>query len=243
MSDRLEVELKGNVATLTLNRPERRNALDHSLCDELAHAVTDHAGRARVLVLAGAGPHFCAGADLSGVEDDEFVSALQRALTALVSVPVVTMAAVHGAALGAGTQLAVACDLRVAEATARFGIPAARLGLMVDHWTVQRLAQLAGHGPARAMLLAAEEIDGATAHGLGLAQRLGTLADAQAWAEQISRLAPLTVAGHKLALNRLEPTLDDPEVSTAFRRAWASEDLAEGMAARREGRSPRFGGA
>ena len=77
------------------------------------------------------------------------------------AVPVI--AAVEGAALGAGTQLAVACDLRVATPDARFGIPAAKLGLMVDHWTVQRLALLAGHGPARAMLLAAEVLDGAAA--------------------------------------------------------------------------------
>ena len=137
----------------------------------------------------------------------------------------------------------MACDLRVATADARFGIPAAKLGLMVDHWTVQRLALLAGHGPARSMLLAAEEVDGASAHRLGLVQRIGGLDDALAWAGQVSALAPLTIAGHKLALNRLEAGLPvDPGVAGAFRRAWASADLAEGMAAFRERRSPEFQG-
>src|SRR5437763_971426 len=77
---------------------------------------------ARVVVLTGAGGHFCAGADLTGVEDDTFASALRTFLDTLVNLPVPVVAAVSGAALGAGTQLAVACDLRVATAEARFGI-------------------------------------------------------------------------------------------------------------------------
>src|SRR5206468_6898481 len=131
---------------------------------------------------------------------------------------------------------------RVAAATARFGIPAAKLGLMVDHWTVQRLALLAGHGPARAMLLAADELSGADAVRLGLAQRAGGLAEALAWAADIAALAPLTVAGHKLALTALEPARGEPEVDEAIRRAWSSEDRAEGQAAFRERRPPRFRG-
>ncbi len=159
---------------------------------------------ARVVVLTGAGGHFCAGADLSGVEGDDFRAALRMLLDRLTTVPVPVIAAVEGAALGAGTQLAVACDLRVATADARFGIPAAKLGLMVDHWTVQRLAAFAGHGPARAMLLGAEEYSGERSHALGLVQRLGDLDAALAWADELATLAPLSIAGHKLALNRLE---------------------------------------
>src|SRR3546814_5241945 len=84
------------------------------------------------------------------------------------------------------------------------GIPAAKLGLMVDHWTIERLALLAGAGPARAMLVAAETYGGEDAERLGLVQRMGDLDDALGWADEISALAPLTIAGHKLALNRLE---------------------------------------
>jgi enoyl-CoA hydratase len=236
--------LSDAVATVTIARPERRNALDIATC-ELLTAQLDQAagGGARVVVLAGDGPHFCAGADLTAVHDAAFGSALRGLLDTIGRLPVPVLAAVHGAALGAGTQLAVACDLRVVAPTARFGIPAARLGLMVDHWTVQRLALLAGHGPARAMLLAAEEVDAESALRLGLAQRAGDLEAAQAWAAEIARLAPLTMAGHKLALNHLEGSLVDDDVAEAHRRAWASQDLEEGMAAFRERRPPNFGGS
>lgn len=243
--------MTGSVVTLWLRRPERRNALDIESCrkltSDLGAAVR---GGARVVVLTGEGPHFCAGADLGTVHDAEFASALREVLTTIVDVPVPVIAAVHGAALGAGTQLAVACDLRVVDATARFGIPAAKLGLMVDHWTVRRLSLLAGHGPAQAMLLAAEELDAEAALRLGLAQRSGGIDAAQAWAAEIAQLAPLTIAGHKLALNRTQggggagedgPGADE-DVAAAHHRAWSSQDLAEGMAAFRERRPPRFEG-
>jgi enoyl-CoA hydratase len=239
----IELERRDRVALVTLNRPEKRNAVDTQACVDLAAAVDEAvAGGARALVLTGRGTNFCSGADLTGVESDGFVTTLYRTLATLKDVPICTIAAVHGAALGAGTQLAIACDLRVVAPDARFGIPAAKLGLMTDHWTAQRLALLAGQGPARAMLLACEEIDAATALHLGLANREGYHDAAVRWADQIARLAPLTIAGHKLALNALEPRLDNPEVEAAFRRAWASEDLAEGQRARTEKRPPDFQG-
>jgi enoyl-CoA hydratase len=234
----------GRVVVLTLNRPDRRNAVDGAVCDALANAVRAAAsdGRTRAIVLAGDGPHFCAGADLKAGESITFASNLRGALNALRDAPVCTIAAVQGAALGAGMQLAIACDLRVVAADARFGIPAAKLGLMVDHWTVQRVAALAGQGPARAVLLACEELDAPTALSLGLASRSGDREAAIAWAERIAELAPLTIAGHKLALNRLEPAADDDDVRAAFERAWASDDLAEGRRAFAEKRAPRFNG-
>ena len=233
----------GPVALLTIDRQEKRNAVDAEaltqLADGLEVAVEDGA---RAVVLTGAGGHFCAGADLSGVEDEGFFEALRRLLRLLIEVPVPVIAAVAGAALGAGTQLAVACDLRVATADARFGVPAARLGLMVDQWTVQRLALLAGHGPARAMLLAAEEVSGEHAVALGLVQRIGDLDAALDWASHVAALAPLTIAGHKLSINRLEGFADDVDAAEAFQRAWSSADLAEGRAAFAERRKPDFKG-
>lgn len=240
----IHLEDRGPVALLTIDRPDRRNALDHEALEQLLDAHGRSAA-ARVLVLTGADGHFCAGADLSGVEDTSFTDLLREVLAALRDDPRPLIAAVDGAALGAGTQLAVACDLRVAAPAARFGIPAAKLGLMIDHWTIQRLSLLAGAGPTRAMLLGAEIYGGEDALGLGFVQRLGDLDDAIGWAEEIAALAPLTLAGMKLALNRLEMPVskgDDPEVHAAWDAAWGSEDLQEGIAAFRERRRPVFHG-
>lgn len=232
------------ITVVTMDRPERRNAVDHATLDELTTVLEAAAQRpTRALVLTGAGGHFCAGADLTGVEDAAFAGLLQGVLDRLRDVPFPTIAAVEGAALGAGTQLAVACDLRVATASASFGIPAAKLGLMVNHWTVQRVAALAGPSTARAILLAAEVVKGSDALRLGLVNREGALPEALEWATHIATLAPLTIAGHKLMLNRLEavPALD-AEVDAAFSRAWGSADLAEGLDAFRSRRTPTFRG-
>src|SRR3546814_6112208 len=94
----------------------------------------------------------------------------------------------------------VACDLRVATPSARFGIPAAKLGLMVDHWTIERLALLAGAGPARAMPVAAETYGGEDAERLGPVQRMGDPHEPPGWAADTSDLAPLPHAGPKLRL-------------------------------------------
>jgi enoyl-CoA hydratase/carnithine racemase len=228
-------ETRGHVVIATIDRPERRNAVDRATLEGLAGVLAGCGdGAVRALVLAGAGGHFCAGADLGGVEDEAFGAVLRDVLDGLRLADCVTIAAVDGAALGAGTQLAVACDLRLATPEARFGIPAGKLGLAVDTWTVDRLALLAGAGPARAMLLAAEVLTGAEAHRLGFVQRLGGLDDALAWADDIAALAPLTLRAHKAALEQ------PAEAPAARARAWASADLQEGLAAFRERRQPRF---
>lgn len=230
----IHTEARGHVAVVTIDRPERRNAVDHEALEALVTALDGCGDDVRVLVLTGADGHFCAGADLSGVEDGSFTALLRSVLERLRLAPFVTLAAADGAALGAGTQLAVACDLRMATAQASFGIPAGRLGLAVDAWTVDRLALLAGHGTARAMLLAAEVVKGDEAHRLGFVQRLGSLADALAWADDIAALAPLTLRAHKALLE------GRPDAGTALERAWASDDLQEGLAAFRERRRPVF---
>lgn len=237
----IHAERRGDhVALVTIDRPDRRNAVDHehvdSLRTEVEQAVADGC---RVLVLTGAGGHFCAGADLTTLEDEGFATVLRRLLDGLADPAIVTMAACDGAALGAGTQLATACDLRVATPGARFGIPAGKLGLMVDDATVRRLVATAGEGAATAMLLAADVLDGERAHQLGLAHRLGGLDDALEWADAVAALAPLSRAGHKLGLRRPDA---GEAYRSAFSAAWASADLREGQVAFREKRSPRFEG-
>ena len=245
----IATEHHGPVTLVTIDRPERRNALDHAALDGLLAALDEaRAGGCRVLVLTGSAPHFCSGADLTTVEDDAFIEALHRLLDGLRTAPFPSIAAIDGAALGAGTQLAVACDLRMATPGATFGIPAAKLGLMTDQWTIQRLVGFVGQGPARAMCLAAETYSGAQAQALGLVQRTAEpadlVADALAWAETIATLAPLTIAGFKVGLNEAEPVTGwSPAYRQAFEAAWASADLQEGLAAFAERRPPQFRGA
>lgn len=245
---RLEMrpDLAPGVGVMTIDRPERRNAVDLATLIEMrAHqvALAEVAEPVRVLVLTGTPPAFCAGADLTGVEQGEFTAALTAVLKGFTELPMAVMAAVDGPALGAGTQLAMVCDLRVATARSRFGIPAARLGLVVDHWTVARLTREFGWSTARAMLMAAETFDGQALHASGAVHRVGDLEVALGWACEIAQLAPLTIAGHKLAL---EHSLADPEHSAAVeearRRAWASEDAEEGRRAFLEKRPAQFRG-
>lgn len=239
----VRVEWSERVVVVTIDRPERRNAVDHATLVALAAAQQEaRAGDARVLVLTGAPPAFCAGADLQGVESGEFVNALTGVLRGFTELPFVTIAAVDGPALGAGTQLALACDLRVATPSSTFGIPAAKLGLVVDHWTVERLAREFGWPTARAMLLAAAPSPAEQLVGSGV-HRLGSLDDALAWAGEIARLAPLTIATHKLALEHSGsgPAIDEL-VEAARAAAWESRDAQEGRAAFLEKRPPVFEG-
>jgi enoyl-CoA hydratase len=230
------------VLVVTLDRPERRNAVDHPTLLGLLEAQRT-AATARVLVLTGDPPAFCAGADLTGVEEGEFARTLGRVLRGFTELPIPTVAAVDGPALGAGTQLVVACDLRVATPASRFGVPAARLGLVVDHWTVERLARELGWPVARAMLVGAETYDGETLHRAGAIQRLGSVDDAVIWARTLAQLAPLTIAGHKLALERSAPDPSpDADVEAARVAAWASVDAKEGRTAFLEKRPARFRG-
>jgi enoyl-CoA hydratase len=229
---------------VTMDRPERRNAVDHATLLELRAAIDQaRADGVRALVLTGAGGTFCAGADLTGVEGEGFAAALRAVLVGLTELPAATIAAVQGPALGAGCQLAVACDLRVAAPSAFFGIPASRLGLMVDAWTIQRVAQLVGGSVARAMLLASDALPADEARTLGLVNRTGDLEEAVAWARAIAQLAPLTVAGHKRALEKLQPpgTADD-ELAAIISAVWASDDAQEGRLAFLEKRKPDFQG-
>ncbi|HVX19557.1 MAG TPA: enoyl-CoA hydratase-related protein [Acidimicrobiales bacterium] len=234
------------IRVVTLDRPERRNALDHATLEALLGALGDLPAATRAVVLTGAGGFFCAGADLTTVEDEGFVALLRSVLQAMRSVPVPVLAAIEGPALGAGTQLALAADLRVATADVSFGIPAAKLGLTVDQWTVDQLVVAAGDGPARGLLLGVEVLRGSDLHRTGFVHRLvepGSALDAAlAWATELADLAPLTLAAHKLMLAASTGVVGAAEAAAARDRAWASADLQEGLAAFQARRRPDFTG-
>jgi enoyl-CoA hydratase len=236
---------RDQVAIVTINRPERRNALDVPTLHALRQAQLDALEKsARVLVLTGVPPAFCAGADLGGVHENEFHEALQVVLRGFTQLPFVTMAAVDGPALGAGAQLLVACDVRVATPTSVIGVPAAKLGLVVNHWTVERIVHELSWPVARAMLLTATTYTGAQLAAFGSVHRLGTLDDALAWASEIAQLAPLTISGHKIALESTAGLPDVDELVRAAReKAMLSSDAQEGRTAFAEKRKPRFVGS
>ena len=229
----------GAVSLLTLQRPDRRNALDLALCRSILETATAEvdAGQ-RVLVVTGEGSSFCSGADLDGVYGGEFLEALYGMLHGLTRLPVPVVAAVNGPAIGAGTQLALASDLRVADDGARFGVPTARNGMAVDAWTIRTLAAVAGGGMPGRLMLGAEIVDRDAALACGLADRVGTLDDALAWAQEIATLAPLALAHSKNVLRGA----DDTGVQRTFDACWASEDVREALSARSEKRAPVFHG-
>ncbi|MFT4126658.1 MAG: enoyl-CoA hydratase [Gordonia sp. (in: high G+C Gram-positive bacteria)] len=235
----------GAVTTIEIDRPDKRNALNDAVIEGLGEAFAAAAeGDARAIVLTGRGTVFSAGADLSGpVYEQGFLDKLIATLIQIEAVPVPVIAAINGPAMGAGLQLAMAADLRVMDPGAIAGIPAAKLGVAVDEWTIRRLVSLVGGGQARGMLMGCEPLSADRAHALGFANRIGDLADAQHWAAQIAELAPLTLNHYKLVLNgdgaRDQAPADRVE---AMLRAWHSADLAEGRAARAEKRAPRFTG-
>jgi enoyl-CoA hydratase len=188
---------------------------------------------------------FCAGADLSGdvfaADFPDKAIALNKAIDA---VPIPVIAAINGPAIGAGVQLAMISDLRVVAPDAFFQFPIAKYGLALDNWSVRRLSSLVGYGRARGMLLAAEKLSAETALQTGMANRIGTLADAQEWAAEIAGYAPLSVRHSKRVLN------DDgayeeqwPAHKEGFEKAWASQDVIEAQVARFEKRPPNFKGA
>jgi enoyl-CoA hydratase len=236
----------GNVTTIEMQRPDRRNALNTELVEGLRAAI-EQAGAAdiRAIVLTGQGSVFCAGADLSG---DAFAEDYPDRLIALhksiddASMPVI--GAINGPAIGAGLQLAMICDLRVVSPDAFFQFPTSKYGLALDNWSIRRLASLAGHGRARSMLLTAEKLTADVALQTGMANRIGSLADAQKWAEEIAGLAPLALVHAKRVLNDDGAYEDQrPIHKELFDKAWSSEDVVEAQVARMQKRPPNFKGA
>jgi len=229
-----------------MQRPERRNALNTQLVEELREAVQLAAAEdVRAIVLTGQGTVFCAGADLSGdafaADYPDRLIALHRAVG---DVPLPVVGAINGPAIGAGLQLAMICDLRVVAPDAFFQFPTSKYGLALDNWSIRRLSSLAGYGRARAMLLTAEKLTADVALQTGMANRIGGVADAQAWAAEIAGLAPLALQHAKRVLNDDGAYEDQwPEHKELFDKAWASQDVIEAQVARVEKRKPKFEGA
>ena len=256
----VEIRSSGAVTTLTLNRPEARNALSVDLCNAIVDALgtIDGDPNARVVIVAGAGTVFCSGADFAAVSGPgglEFLPAFERLLETMARFRLPTIAAIHGAALGGGFQLATCCDFRICTDDARVGIPSARLGILVNFENVQRLVLLAGIATATEVLMTAHTYHGPDAAARGLVHRSVPADELQGavehFAGELAALAPLSLQGTKRSIRTVVDHLSgaravDPagvsQIDDLVAAAYGSADLQEGLRALTERRDPRFEG-
>lgn len=254
---------EGEVAVLTIDRPERRNAMDIGMW----RALRDQAGRldgVRAVIVTGAGGHFCSGMDLSpanplvshlrpAMEEGrdsvarEVIEELKDCVQALAGLPVPTFAAIEGACVGGGLEIALACDVRICASDAMLSLPEVRAGMVPDIGGCARLTRLVGPGRATDLIVTGRRIDGAEAFQLGVVERVvapGTaVAVAREAASMVSGNGPMAV---RLALStvRLASELGLAEAlaveTNAGTLALTSGEPLEGIVAFLEKRAPRW---
>jgi enoyl-CoA hydratase len=250
------LEVSGGVATLTINRPEVRNALGLETVNEMHAALKELAARDDVhaLILTGAGEKaFVSGADIRELRERGRREGLeginQKLFTAIENFPWPVIAAVNGYALGGGCELALACDLRIAAEEAKFGFPETSLGIVPGAGATQRLPRLLGWGKAKELIFTGETFDAREALRLGLVTqvvpRSELMAAARALAEKILARGPLATRLAKLALNisartGLDAGLEFERLAQAI--CFDSKDKVEAMTAFLEKRKPKFRG-
>jgi methylglutaconyl-CoA hydratase len=254
----IQLSYDSGVVTLTLNRPEKRNAISNQLMDDLLRAFEDVAtSPAQVLILTGAGKAFCSGMDLENLQallgrsadqnlkDSESVA---RVFRSLYEFPKVTIAAVNGAAIAGGTGLALLCDFTLAVPEAKFGYTEVRIGFVPAIVSTFLLRQV-GEKQARDLLLTGRLIDAEEAHHLGLvneivpAERL--MGRARELAAQLMQNSPTSLLLTKHLLTEHARDELDRQIGAAMRDNAAirsTEDFREGIASFLEKRKPRWSG-
>jgi len=259
-SGEILVDVSGDIATVTFNRPEVRNAITYGMWRHIPHIVSSLEAdeRVRVAVIRGAGEKaFIAGADISQFE--EVRSDMERAqvyneativaMRSLWNCKKPLLAMIHGYCMGGGCVIAMACDLRIGAANARFGIPAAKLGLPYSREAARYLVSAVGPAHAKLLLFTGRVIDASEAKGMGLLNMVVPEESLEQTTYEIARTiasnAPLSVQACKLIINSC---LLDPEernlgeLEEAIRRCFDSKDYKEGVRAFMEKRAPRFEG-
>ena len=251
------LSIKDEIAEVAINRPDKLNALNEAVRGELTQVFDDLADRddVKVAVLFGAGDKaFVAGADVGEFaartpEEQREVYRHRRVYDALAEFPKPVICAIHGFCLGGGNELALACDIRVADSTARFGQFEVRLGLIPGAGGTQRLVRLVGSGQALRIGLCGDFIDAHEAYRIGLVEFLteegGHLDSARELAGRMTRWSVVTLKLVKRAVREAhERHLSDGLAAERelFLKAFASEDGREGVKAFVEKRRPRFTG-
>jgi enoyl-CoA hydratase/carnithine racemase len=251
------VARQDGVGIVSLNRPEVHNAVKLAMWRKLAGIFSQLADddAVRAIVLTGSGANFCVGADVTEFNDirenrDQSAAyevAVDACSAAIADVAKPVIAAISGYCLGGGCHLALACDFRIADTTAKLGIPSAKLSIVYGVKSVQRLLAIVGIANAKRILYSAERYDAAHALGMGLLDEVGddALGAATKFAATLARNAPLSIAGAKFMLNGLSSGNGALDVTAAQRlvdEAADSEDFREGRQAFAEKRAPRFRG-
>jgi enoyl-CoA hydratase/carnithine racemase len=258
MSDILIDRSRDQIAVVTINRPQRKNACDMAAWTDMLNAFVDLAQdpTVRLAVLTGAGNDFCAGDDIiafRAIKDDPAAADEQRrriqecyAVLQDASFPIV--AAIRGVCVGGGCSLAMCCDFRVADATARVGVPVARLGLVYPTIQLERLTALIGVQNARRWIYTGEIVAAGVAHRAGFLDALtdgDVIAAAIQYGTPMLSAAPLSLAGSKAQLNAIaagQAAAREAELNAMEKRADTSEDFDEAARAFAEKRNPRFRG-
>jgi len=255
--DTLTYAVSDRIATITINRPDKLNALNARVISELGVAIDEARGNADVagIILTGAGRAFVAGADISELEHHGAVAMKKVAQDGQIvfgrfeSSPKPTIAAVNGFCLGGGCELAMACHMRIASDSAKFGQPEAKLGLLPGYGGTQRLPRLIGKGRAMQLLLTGEMIDAQEAYRIGLANKVVPAAEligaTTALLTSIIANGPLAISHTIEAVNAgYDLPLDEAMTleATMFGLLAATEDKREGTRAFLEKRAAKFTG-
>lgn len=259
MFETLQYAAEGGIGVLTLNRPERLNAVNAAMANEietLARQLRDERSL-RALIVCGSGRVFCAGADIAALDTltgadgpYRFLEALQVAFNAIEALPMPTIAAVHGLAFGAGCELALACDFRLLSVEARLGVPEIKLGLLPGAGGTQRLTRLLPAAVAKQMLYFGEPLDAQTAltHGLinAVVASGEVMHEARAWAQRLAALPPLALRSAKLlvhgaALAGLTTGIEAERQAVSY--LFQTRDAHEGIRAFLDKRAAKFEGS
>jgi enoyl-CoA hydratase/carnithine racemase len=246
------------VVRLTISNPEKRNALDQAILDQLAELLGSL--NARCVVITGTPGMFSSGYDIGDIPEDVFASEAEKlvahpftaAVQALEAYPYATVAALSGHTIGGGLEIALSCDLRIAHDGIQLGMPPAKLGLVYSHTGLRKFLDAIGEPRTRELFLLGRTIDAATALGWGLVNRVVPESQLEEvtldLAGELAANAPLSVAGNKRVLRELLRAGGelDPDVERELielrRACFDSEDLREGVRAFAEKRPARWRG-